>query len=207
MVKARSVAEALEQIRQGCTELHLGGACRGAALPTHRPRHRRTRMHACRRGGAACGAREPRAHAARALAAPTPRVRLATRAAEIEIGNEGAKELAAALKDNATLTTLDLRGARRGAALPTPTGSTAARVCTRAGGGRAARQPRAHAARALAAPTPRVRPPRVPQSIASAPRGPRSWPPRSRPTRPSPCLLYTSPSPRDRQKSRMPSSA
>ena len=27
------------------------------------------------------------------------------------------------------------------------------------------------------------------------------------PTTPTPCLLYTSPSPRDRQKSRMPSSA
>ena len=29
----------------------------------------------------------------------------------------------------------------------------------------------------------------------------------SRPETPDPCLLYTSPSPRDRQKSRMPSSA
>ena len=74
MVKVRSVAEALEQIRQGCTELDLYSACRGAALPTPRPRHRRMRMHACRRWGARA-AREPRAHAARALAAPTPRVR------------------------------------------------------------------------------------------------------------------------------------
>ena len=33
MVKVSSVDEALEQMRQGCTELHLEGACRGAALP------------------------------------------------------------------------------------------------------------------------------------------------------------------------------
>ena len=32
-------------------------------------------------------------------------------------------------------------------------------------------------------------------------------PPRQAPIQPEPCLLYTSPSPRDRQKSRMPSSA
>jgi len=37
---------------------------------------------------------------------------------------------------------------------------------------------------ALAAPTARA--PRVPQGMRSATRGPRSWPPRSRPTRPSP---------------------
>ena len=107
MVKVSSVAEALEQIRQGCTELNLIGACRGAALPTHRPRHRRTRMHACRRG-----------RVRRASPERTPH----------------------------------------------------------------ARSPRPHRACA---------PPRVPQAIRSATRGPRSWPPRSRPTRPSPRCTST----------------
>ena len=42
------------------------------------------------------------------------------RAAGNNIGDAGAKELAAALKPNKTLTTLELYGACRGAALPTP---------------------------------------------------------------------------------------
>ena len=61
MVKVSSLAEALEQIRQGCTELNLWGN---------------------------------------------------------RIGDEGAKELAAALKANTTLTGLGLGGACRGAAVP-----------------------------------------------------------------------------------------
>ena len=132
MVKVSSVAEALEQIRQGCTELNLYGACRGAALPTHRPRHRRTRMHACRRG--ACGAPAPSARRTRARRAHTARAP-APRAAGNSIGDEGAKELAAALKANATLTTLNLQGACRAAALPIDARRTAARACTRARGG------------------------------------------------------------------------
>ena len=71
MVSVRSLAAALEQIRQGCTELDLTCACRGAALPTHRPPHRRTRMHACRRG--ACGAPAPSARRTRARRAHTAR--------------------------------------------------------------------------------------------------------------------------------------
>ena len=106
MASAGSLAEALEQLRQGCEELDLQsveigdegakelaaalkanstlttldlrGACRGAALPTHRPRHRRTRMHACRRWGVRRAspertphARSPRPH--RACARPACR--------------------------------------------------------------------------------------------------------------------------------------
>ena len=53
-----------------------------------------------------------------ARAAPTARApRLA---AANDIGEEGAKELAAALKANKTLTTLNVDGACHGAALPTP---------------------------------------------------------------------------------------
>jgi len=47
MIEVGSLAEALEQIRQGCTELNLGSACRGAALPTPR----RTAARACTRAG------------------------------------------------------------------------------------------------------------------------------------------------------------
>ena len=107
-------------------------------------------------------ARQPRAHAARALAAPTPRVRPPPRAAGNEIGDEGAKELAAALKANATLTMLLLGGACRGAALPTPAGRTAARACTRAGGAAcgapapSARRTRARRAHTARAPAPRA---------------------------------------------------
>ena len=64
MASAGSVAEALEQLSQGCEELDLQS---------------------------------------------------------VEIGDEGAKELAAALKANATLNTLNLYRACRGAALPTHT--------------------------------------------------------------------------------------
>ena len=89
-------------------------------MPRRRPHHpsRRTAARACTRAGGGRAARQPRAHAARALAAPTPRVRPAPRAADNKIGDEGAKELAAALKANATLTTLELSGACRGAAVP-----------------------------------------------------------------------------------------
>ena len=88
---------------------------RAAAPPSPPPpRHRRRRMHACRRG--ACGAPAPSARRTRARRAHTARAP-APRAAGNGIGDEGAKELAAALKDNATLTTLPLNGAFRGAAL------------------------------------------------------------------------------------------
>ena len=67
-----SIAEALERIRQGCTELNLECARRGAPSPPPlaAPPHAHARVQ--ERGRAA---RQPRAHAARALAAPTPRVR------------------------------------------------------------------------------------------------------------------------------------
>ena len=60
-----------------------------------------------------------RAHTARA---PAPR------AADCGIGDEGAKELVAALKANKTLTTLDVEGACHGGALPTPPRHAHARV-------------------------------------------------------------------------------
>ena len=82
MASAGSLAEALEQLRQGCEELDLQS---------------------------------------------------------VGIGDEGAKELAAALKANTTLTELYLWGACRGAALATHPRGTAARARTRAEGGRAAR--------------------------------------------------------------------
>ena len=66
-------------------------------------------MHACRRG--ACGAPTPSARRTRARRAHTARAP-APRAAGDEIGAEGAKELAAALKANTTLTTLLLYGNR-----------------------------------------------------------------------------------------------
>ena len=85
-------------------------------------------MHACRRG--ACGARAPSARRTRARRAHTARAP-APCAADNEIGAEGAKELAAALKANSTLTSLEFYGACRGAALPThPARGTAARACT-----------------------------------------------------------------------------
>jgi hypothetical protein len=43
MVKL-TLAEALEKIRQGCTEVDLECACSGA--PPHTPRHRHTRTRA-----------------------------------------------------------------------------------------------------------------------------------------------------------------
>ena len=100
--------------------------------PPHTPPAAPPHAHArVLEGGRA--ARQPRAHGARALAAPTPRVRPAPRASGNSIGDEGAKELAAALKANSTLTTLHLFCARRGAALPHTARGTAARACTRAG--------------------------------------------------------------------------
>jgi len=76
----------------------------------------------------------------------------APRAAGCVIGTEGAKELATALKANATLTKLDLRGACSGAP-PHPRGTAehahACRVCVR----RAAPSALPHA---LAAPTARA---------------------------------------------------
>ena len=61
-----TLAEALEKIRQGCTELNLGGACSGA--PPH-PRGTAARAHACR-GVVRRAAPSALPHA---LAAPTAR--------------------------------------------------------------------------------------------------------------------------------------
>ena len=83
MVRVGSLAEALEQIRQGCTELDLQCACPGAALPTHRPRHRRTRMHACRRGGVRRASPERTPHAR----SPRPH-RACARPARAAVGND-----------------------------------------------------------------------------------------------------------------------
>ena len=70
MIEVGSLAEALEQIRQGCTELNLSSACRGAALP----RPRRSAARACTRaGGGACGAPAPSARRTRARRAHTAR--------------------------------------------------------------------------------------------------------------------------------------
>ena len=112
---AKELAAALKA-NSTLTMLYLERACRGAALPTHTPQYRRTRMHACRRGVRRASpertphARPPRPH--RACARP--------RAADNRIGDEGAKELATALKAYSTLTNLNLGCACRGAPLPTP---------------------------------------------------------------------------------------
>ena len=112
----------------------------------------------------------------------SPITRAPRHAADNEIGDEGAKELAAALKTNTTLTTLNLRSACSGA--PAHPRGIAARAHMHVQGG-VRRAARAYWSHALGAPTTRVRP-AMPQTIGSAMRGPRSWPPRSRPTRPSP---------------------
>eukprot|EP00964_Phaeocystis_antarctica_P035952 scaffold20556_cov73-Phaeocystis_antarctica.AAC.1 len=126
-----SLAEALEKIRQGCTELNLRCAC--SALPT--PRHRRPRARAEERAAHRPSARRTRS--------PRPRhVRPACAAAN-DSGDEGAKELAAALKTNTTLTKLDLSCACSGAPSHHPRHR---RMRARAGGVR--RAARAFAARA-----------------------------------------------------------
>ena len=92
-----------------------------AAAPPSPHTARGTAARACTRaGGGACGAPAPSARRTRARRAHTARAP-APRAADHDIGAEGAKELAAALKANATLTTLNLYSACRGAALPTHT--------------------------------------------------------------------------------------
>eukprot|EP00964_Phaeocystis_antarctica_P033357 scaffold18933_cov63-Phaeocystis_antarctica.AAC.2 len=141
MVKM-TLAEALEKIRQGCTELDLYGACSGA--PSHPAAPPLAHV---------CGGRVQRAAPSvlpHALAAPTARA--PRRAAGCGIGDEGAKELAAALETNTTLTTLDLNSACSGAT-PTP----AAPLRARTSGGRAARRPE-RSPHALAAPTARAPP-------------------------------------------------
>ena len=106
--------------------------------PSH-PRGTAARAHACR-GGVRRAAPSVSPHA---LAAPTARA--PSRAAGNKIGAEGAKELAAALKANTTLTVLNLNGACSGAP-PHPRGTAArAHVCK---GVRAARRPERIAARA-----------------------------------------------------------
>ena len=47
MVKAGSLAKALEKIRQGCTSLDLDGACSGAPPTPAAPPHAHTRRGAC----------------------------------------------------------------------------------------------------------------------------------------------------------------
>ena len=100
-------------------------------------------------------------------------------AAGKKIGDEGAKELAAALKTNTTLTELNLRSA-----CSRTLRSLTLRSCTRNCGA----PPECTLHTPLAAPTARA--PRVPQKIASVSRGLRGWPPGSRPTLPS--LIWTS---------------
>ena len=166
------LAEALEKIRQGCTSLDLACACSGAP-----PHPRGTAAHARVRRGVRRTARALAARARRAHRVCAPACR------SHKIGDEGAKELAAALKANATLTTLDLNSACSGAPSH-PAAPPHARTC-----GGTCGAPPARALHALAAPTaraPRACAPRVPQAVGSAPRGPRSWLPRSRPTRLSP---------------------
>ena len=101
-------------------------------------------MHACRRG--ACGAPAPSARRTRARRAHTARAP-APRATDNEIGDEGAKELAAALKANKTLTYLGLGCACRGAALPTPPQPRRTRMhaCRRGGVRRASPERTPHA--------------------------------------------------------------
>ena len=184
------LAETLEKIRQGCTSVVLNGACSGthcvyAAFAVHTPAHGqqttlRLRQH-CTYGCTVDALRtleygDGRAHAACAHNA------CASRATGNNIGPEGAKELAAALITNTTITKLDLNGACSGALPSHP-------AVLHIGEGGLRRTARARAAHALATPTARA--PRVPQTIRSAPRGPRSWPPRSSPTRPSPSWTST----------------
>ena len=173
-----ALAEALEKIRQGCTELDLRGNGIGAegakelaaVLTTN------TALTELYLGGCGIGDEGAKELAA-ALTNNTALTELALRGNGI--GNEGAKELAAALKTNTTLTELSLWSACSGApphpAAPPHTRTNARGVCG------ASPERSSHA---LVAPTARA--PRVPQRMRSATRGPRSWPPRSRPTRPSP---------------------
>jgi hypothetical protein len=105
---------------------------------------------------AARGPERVAARARRAHRACAPRV------ADNQIGNTGAKELAAALKVNATLTTLGLGGACSGAP-PHPRCTAAHAHACRGGVRLAAPSALPHA---LAAPTARAH--RVPQIIRSA---------------------------------------
>ena len=65
MVRVHSVAEALEKIGQGCTELSLEGACRGAPSHPAAPPHAHARLQrGVRRAARARAARARRAHRA-----------------------------------------------------------------------------------------------------------------------------------------------
>ena len=114
------------------------------AAPPH------ARMHVCR-GGVRRAAPSVSPHA---LAAPTARA--PRRAAGNQIGDEGAKELAAALKTNTTLTHLGLGSACSGAPSPPPR-HRRTRARTFAGGGvrRAAPSVSPHARAAPTARAPR----------------------------------------------------
>ena len=116
---AKELAAALKA-NTTLSELNLWGACRVAPLPIHP-----TALPHAHAAGEGRAARQPQAH-------------VRPRAAGNKIGAKGAKELAAELKSNETLTALHLHCARRGAPLPT---HPAARACTRAGKGSAACQP------------------------------------------------------------------
>jgi len=165
-------AEALEKIRQGCTELNLSGACSGAPP---RPRGTASPRHACR-GDVRRATPSEMPHALATPTARAPRVPQAMRSA-----TRGPRSWPPRSRPTRPSPRWSLM-VRAAAPLPTPAAPPHTR--TRAGGGvrRAAPSALPHA---LAAPTARAI--RVPQAIRLATRGPRSWPPRSRTTRPSPC--------------------
>ena len=152
------------------TSLNLYGARSGAPPPPSTSVRPRARVVEALR----CAAREFAARARCAYGAFDPR------AAGNSIGDEGAKELAAALKENKNLTTLNLGSACSGAP-PTPHGTALRPRAPTHAGGVALRRPRAYAARVRCAHTARAT--RMPQRMRSATRGPKSWPPRSRRTR------------------------
>ena len=146
MVRPESLAEALEELRKGCTELTLLGACSGAPSTLQ---HRRV----CACGGAHARGRGERLRQAlgRRAARRTHRAFAPRAAGSCGIGDEGVKELAAALKTNTMLTKLDLCGACSGAP-PTPR-HRRTRTCL---GACAARRPSAR--RTLSPRPPSVRP-------------------------------------------------
>ena len=175
------LAETLEKIRQGCTSVVLNGACSGthcvyAAFAVHTPAHGqqttlRLRQH-CTYGCTVDALRtleygDGRAHAACAHNA------CASRATGNNIGPEGAKELAAMLMTNTTITKLNLGGACSDTLPPrgTMTGSH---------GQESLRRAAKHTPRTPAAPT--LHAPHTRQRIKLVPTEPRSWVPRSRTT-------------------------
>ena len=177
-------------------------------VPRRRPSHTHpagTAARACTRaGGGACGAPAPRARRT-PLAAPTPpRAPAPPRAAgrwDRRPGRRGPPrsranarralttlEPAAALKANTTLHAEPLGACPRRRPPHAPAARHAPHAHARVQGEGACSAPAPSARRtphALAAPTPRDAPARVPQKTRSPRRGePRSWPPPSRPTRP-----------------------